>query len=51
MQKILVIGSGGAGKSIFSRRLGEITGIEIFHLDKLFWKPDWIETEKNRIRR
>jgi adenylate kinase family enzyme len=46
MKRILVIGSGGAGKSTFSRRLGEITGIEVFHLDKLYWKPNWTETPK-----
>lgn len=47
MKKILVIGSGGAGKSTFSRRLGDLTGIEVFHLDKLYWKPGWIEPSKD----
>lgn len=47
MKRILVIGSGGAGKSTFSRRLGEITGIEVIHLDKLYWKPNWTETPKD----
>ena len=46
MKRILVIGSSGAGKSTFSRRLNEINGIEIIHLDKLFWKPNWIEPSK-----
>ena len=50
MKKILVIGSGGAGKSTFSRRLGKITGIEVVHLDKLYWKPDWIEPSKEDWR-
>lgn len=43
MKRIMIIGSGGAGKSTFSRRLGALTGIEVFHLDKLHWKPGWIE--------
>lgn len=47
MKKIMVIGSGGAGKSTFSRRLGEITGIEVIHLDKLYWLPDWTEPPKS----
>ncbi len=47
MKRILVIGSGGAGKSTFSRRLGEITGIEVVHLDKLYWKPNWVEPPKD----
>ncbi|MDQ1522534.1 MAG: hypothetical protein QOE47_458, partial [Pyrinomonadaceae bacterium] len=29
MRKVLVIGSGGAGKSTFARRLGEIIKVEV----------------------
>ncbi len=47
MKKIIVIGSGGAGKSTFSRRLGAATGIEVIHLDRLFWNPGWIETKED----
>lgn len=46
MKKVLIVGSGGAGKSTFSRRLSEITGIEVFHLDRLYWKPNWTEPPK-----
>jgi adenylate kinase family enzyme len=51
MRKILVIGSGGAGKSIFSRRLGEILSLEVIHLDALYWHPGWVETPKPEWRR
>lgn len=44
MKRIVVIGSGGAGKSTFARRLGKATGIEVIHLDSLYWKPNWQET-------
>ena len=45
MNRILVIGVGsGAGKSTFARRLGKLTGIEVTHLDRLFWKPGWVES-------
>ena len=47
MKKILIIGSGGAGKSTFAKRLGKITGIGVFHLDKLYWRPGWIEPPKD----
>jgi adenylate kinase family enzyme len=51
MKKILVIGSPGAGKSTFARRLGEKTGIEVIHLDRLYWKPNWVETtDKDKWR-
>lgn len=46
MKRVLIIGSGGAGKSTLARRLGEKTGIEVIHLDKLFWHPGWVRTEK-----
>ena len=50
MKRVLVIGSSGAGKSNFSRRLGEITGIEVVHLDKLHWRAGWVEPTKDEWR-
>lgn len=47
MKKILIIGSGGAGKSTFARKLHELTGIELIHLDKLYWQPNWVEPTKS----
>ena len=44
MKKVLVIGSGGAGKSTFVRRLGAVTGIEVIHLDQLYWQPNWVRS-------
>ena len=41
MNKVLVIGSGGAGKSTLSRKLGERTGLPVIHLDTIFWRPGW----------
>lgn len=44
MERILIIGCGGAGKSTLARQLGEKLNIPVVHLDKLFWKPGWEET-------
>jgi adenylate kinase family enzyme len=44
MKRILVIGSSGSGKSTFARKLGEKTGLKVIHLDRLYWKPNWVET-------
>ena len=46
MQRILVMGSSGSGKSTFSRRLSAITGIPMVSVDALFWKPGWVESDK-----
>lgn len=46
MRKVLVIGSGGAGKSTFARRLGQLLDIEVIHLDALYWNAGWVETPK-----
>jgi adenylate kinase family enzyme len=51
MKRILVIGSGGAGKSTFARRLGKILNIEVVHLDSLYWRPGWAETPKQEWKK
>ena len=43
MRKVLVIGSGGAGKSTFASTLSSRTGLPLIHLDALYWRPGWIE--------
>src|SRR6266496_1064936 len=47
MKKVLVIGPGGAGKSTFATRLGELLNIDVVHLDQIYWRPGWIETPKS----
>ncbi len=44
MRTVAVIGCPGAGKSTFARRLGAILGIEVIHLDRLYWRPGWVPT-------
>lgn len=43
MEKIVVIGSSGAGKSTFARKLGAITDTDVLHLDRYFWQSGWKE--------
>ena len=40
MLKIIIIGSPGAGKSKFARKLRDTTGIPLYYLDMLWHKPD-----------
>ncbi|HWI53314.1 MAG TPA: hypothetical protein VNT01_14320 [Symbiobacteriaceae bacterium] len=46
MSRIAVIGSPGAGKSTLSRKLGQALGLEVHHLDRLYWQPGWVETPR-----
>jgi adenylate kinase family enzyme len=46
MKRVLVIGSCGAGKSTFARRLHEITGLKLIHLDSFYHLPNWGEPSK-----
>jgi adenylate kinase family enzyme len=41
MKRVLVIGPGGSGKSTFAKRLGQILGIEVKHLDSFYWRAGW----------
>ena len=50
MKRVLVIGSGGAGKSTFARQLGELLHIEVVHLDVEHWLPGWTEPSKDEWR-
>lgn len=39
MRRVIVVGPGAAGKSTLAVRLGDITGLPVIELDKLFWRP------------
>lgn len=41
MQKILVLGSYGAGKTKFSNDLSLLLKIPVFHLDRYYWLSGW----------
>ncbi|MGN1344843.1 MAG: adenylate kinase [Traorella sp.] len=40
MNKVMVIGCPGSGKSTFSRKLHELTNLPLYHLDMLYWNED-----------
>jgi adenylate kinase family enzyme len=45
MQRVMVVGSPGAGKSTLSRRLAALTGLPLKHLDAEYWLPGWTEPD------
>jgi adenylate kinase family enzyme len=46
MQKVIIIGPGGAGKSTFAQKFAKLTKLPLTHLDALYWKPGWQRTPK-----
>lgn len=46
MNKVIVIGCPGSGKSTFSRALHELTGLPLYHLDLLNWNSDKTTVDK-----
>jgi adenylate kinase family enzyme len=50
MQRVLIIGPCGAGKSTLAIELGKRMALPVFHMDQLNWKPGWVESSKDEIR-
>ncbi|MGG1167147.1 DNA topology modulation protein [Bacillus mycoides] len=50
MKKIILIGSGGSGKSTLAKQLGNKLKIQVYHLDALFWKPNWVGVPREEQR-
>lgn len=48
-KKISVIGNSGAGKSTFSRKLQEKTGLPLYHLDNIWWRSDWTHIRRRKF--
>jgi adenylate kinase family enzyme len=51
MERILVMGSSGSGKSTFARRLSGITGIPMVSLDALYWRPGWMASDAKEFEK
>lgn len=41
MQRVLVLGSSGSGKSTFAARLASLTGLPMISIDAVYWQPGW----------
>ena len=50
MERVVIIGCGGAGKSTLARQLGEKTGLPVVHLDQIWWAPgNWKHLERGEF--
>jgi adenylate kinase family enzyme len=62
MRRVVVIGPGASGKSTLAAWLGEITGLPVVELDKIFWRDgldglvaksrdEWVEIQRELVAR
>jgi len=52
MKRVMIVGGPGSGKSMLAAALGEKTGLPVFHMDKIHYRPGWVERsrqEKDRL--
>jgi adenylate kinase family enzyme len=48
MERVVILGRGGAGKSTLARQLGAVTGLPVTELDTLFWQPGLVAADPGR---
>ncbi len=41
MEKIIIIGASGSGKSTFAAQLAQKLNLPLYHLDRIFWRANW----------
>ena len=49
MDRVIIIGCGGSGKSTLSRALSEKTNLPVVHLDRLFWREGWVNIPREEF--
>ena len=57
MRRVVILGRGAAGKSVLAARLGEITGLPVIELDRVFWRPglaatpraEWADVQRDLV--
>lgn len=49
MNKVIIIGCPGSGKSTFGRKLAYVTGLPLYHLDMLYWNSDKTTVERDEF--
>lgn len=50
-KKILVIGSPGAGKTTFAKKLAKLSNLPLYHLDDFHWQANWIRLDPSEMNK
>jgi len=48
MKRVVILGRGASGKSTLAARLGEITGLPVMELDRIFWRKGLVATPRDQ---
>ncbi len=46
----MIFGGSGSGKSTLARKIGEITGLPVIHIDPMYFRPGWVHRPKAETR-
>lgn len=46
MNRVMIVGQPGGGKSWLAREIGARTGLPVHHMDMIHWQPGWVERDK-----
>ena len=48
--KFVVIGISGTGKTKLSKKIAALTDLPLYHMDRIIWKENWVESDEQSIR-
>jgi adenylate kinase family enzyme len=51
MQRIMIVGGSGTGKSTLARAMGAKLDLPVVHLDRHYWSPGWVKPDDAEWRR
>ena len=46
---ITLTGNLGSGKSTLGKKFSKILNIPVYHLDNIYWKPNWVNISKEEF--
>jgi adenylate kinase family enzyme len=50
VRRVIVVGCQGSGKTTLALKLGDKLGLPVIHLDALYWRPGWRESDRASFR-
>ncbi len=51
MQRVMIVGQPGSGKTTLAREMGKRTGLPVIHIDTIHWQSGWVERSKDEKTR